>query len=197
LISFLDQDDDDDQLDSDAPPPKLPPRDKKKLSKQINTIKKSRHRDEQKSHHRHQEDPYSIEIPSPDYHIDGEVDHRTSKSTGMIKDERRKSWSPFKSTKKNEGQPTSYYSSTGGQQAKPSTMGRPSSKSYGDDRDHIYDTMSRSKSLVGIKPQSAKSGPSMMTTKMTASTIHLPPKNVSNNSSKLRGKSLSFLGTIS
>lgn len=120
-------------------PPKLPPRDKKKLSKQINTIKKSRHAQIDES------DPYSVQIPSPDYLVE---DRQESSFT---KDSQRKSWN-----------------TTRGHQTVNNRMGK-----YSEDRDHIYDTMSRSKSMVmpsgGGKQKSSP-------IKMTASTIHLPPK---------------------
>ncbi len=118
-------------------PPKLPPRDKKKLSKQINTIKKSRHAPI--------DDPYSVQIPSPDYLMDDRQESFAKNS-----DSQRKSWSTMK-----------------GHQTV-NRMGKYSDQ----DRDHIYDTMSRSKSMV--MPFGGKQ--KLNSIKMTASTIHLPPK---------------------
>lgn len=121
-------------------PPKLPPRDKKKLSKQINTIKKSRH-----AHISDESDPYSVQIPSPDY-----LDDR-QESTFTKDSQRDKSWNTMR-----------------GHQTV-NRMGK-----YTEDRDHIYDTMSRSKSMV--MPSGGGSKQKVNPIKMTASTIHLPPK---------------------
>ncbi|XP_075591584.1 uncharacterized protein LOC124491911 isoform X2 [Dermatophagoides farinae] len=60
-------------------PPKLPPRDKKKLSRQINTIKSARK--SQKNHNNNNSTiRRSVEIPSPDYHHNEEISTIKSRS---------------------------------------------------------------------------------------------------------------------